>query len=176
MTRTRAIAIVAALVLGVGAVVFVILRESDDDLDERREARSAALLTSARVRETARQPVSAPAPPPADSAAAPAAPSGSVEPSAGKPPASESELMAHLRRVQGEDPELAIQLARIGNAMFPESAAAPERAAIIIHALAELGRPSEARGEAEQMVNDYPDSPWSREIEAFTGAHPHVNR
>jgi len=87
----------------------------------------------------------------------------------------EAALMERMRRIRGSDPELAMELAREGNARFPDSAAAPERAAIIIHALAELGRPSEARGEAEQMVNEYPDTPWALEIEAFTGAHPHRN-
>jgi hypothetical protein len=87
----------------------------------------------------------------------------------------EADLMQRLRRIRAEDPELAVQLAREGNARFPDSAGAPERTSVMIHALAELGRPSEARGEAEQMVNDYPDTPWAAEIEAFTGAHPHRN-
>ena len=34
---------------------------------------------------------------------------------------------------------------------------------------------SEARGEAEYMVNHFPDSSWVREIEGFTGAHRHRN-
>ncbi|MES1208158.1 MAG: hypothetical protein ABUS79_19660 [Pseudomonadota bacterium] len=33
----------------------------------------------------------------------------------------------------------------------------------------------EARGEAERMVNDLPDSAWVREVERFTGAHRHRN-
>jgi hypothetical protein len=33
----------------------------------------------------------------------------------------------------------------------------------------------EARGEAEKMVNAYPDSAWVREVERFTGAHRHRN-
>jgi hypothetical protein len=46
---------------------------------------------------------------------------------------------------------------------------------ILIHVLAEQGLHSEARGEAERMVNRYPDSRWVREIERFTGAHRHRN-
>jgi hypothetical protein len=87
----------------------------------------------------------------------------------------EARLMARLREAAAGDPELAVTLAREGNRRFPNSAAAPERTSILIHALAALGRGMEARGEAENMVNGYPDSPWVREIELFTGAHRHRN-
>ena len=83
--------------------------------------------------------------------------------------------MAELHAVKDQDPVLAEQLARQGNQLFPDSPDAPERAAILIHALAAQARPMEARGEAENMVNHYPDSPWVREVEAFTGAHRHRN-
>ncbi len=83
--------------------------------------------------------------------------------------------MDHLRRVKDSDPALAVELGREGNRLFPSSADAPERAAIVIHALAAEGFSSEARGEAEDMVNRYPDSDWVREIEQFTGAHRHRN-
>lgn len=83
--------------------------------------------------------------------------------------------MQRIRTVEHSDPALAIDLARDGNRRFPDTSAAPERTSILIHALAQLNRSSEARGEAEQMVNHYPDSDWVREIEAFTGAHRHRN-
>lgn len=106
----------------------------------------------------------------------PAAASAPVSPRApARKAEDEAALMERMRRLRSSDPELAMELAREGNARFPNSAAAPERASIIIHALAELGRLSDARGEAEQMVNEYPDTPWALEIEAFTGAHPHRN-
>ena len=70
---------------------------------------------------------------------------------------------------------LAIRLAREGNEQFPDSEFAPERYSILIHALADNQQQSEARGEAEHMVNHYPASGWVREIERFTGAHPHRN-
>ena len=44
-----------------------------------------------------------------------------------------------------------------------------------IRALAASGASFAARGRAEQVVNDYPDSDWVREIERFTGAHRHRN-
>jgi hypothetical protein len=87
----------------------------------------------------------------------------------------EAALMAELRSLKSANPARAMELARAGNQRFPDSADAPERASILIHALSDLGRGSEARGEAEHMVNYYPDSSWVREIERFTGAHRHRN-
>lgn len=83
--------------------------------------------------------------------------------------------MARLREAATSEPALAVKLAREGNRRFPSSPDAPERASILIHALGGLGQSMEARGEAEKMVNDYPDSAWVREIERFTGAHRHRN-
>ena len=87
----------------------------------------------------------------------------------------EEALMRLLRSVRDDDPSLAIELAREGNERFPGTADAAERASILVHALAEQGRASEARGLAEDMVNRYPDSAWVREVERFTGAHRHRN-
>jgi hypothetical protein len=83
--------------------------------------------------------------------------------------------MAELRAFKDTDSEFAIARAREGNQRFPDSVNAPERSSILIHALAAAGRASEARGEAESMVNRYPDSAWVREVERFTGAHRHRN-
>jgi hypothetical protein len=91
------------------------------------------------------------------------------------PELDEEGLMRFLRSAREGDLGLAVELAREGNRRFPGSPSAPERASILIHALAELGRASEARGEAEDMVNRYPDTDWVREIERFTGAHRHRN-
>jgi len=49
------------------------------------------------------------------------------------------------------------------------------RAAAAIRALAARGALSDARAQAERMVNDLPDSEYVREIERFTGAHRHRN-
>jgi hypothetical protein len=87
----------------------------------------------------------------------------------------EEALMSLLRSARGNDLALAIALAREGNRRFPGSSAAAERGSILIHALAEQGLSSEARGEAEAMVNRYPDSVWVHEIEQFTGARRHRN-
>jgi len=82
--------------------------------------------------------------------------------------------MARLRSSRS-DPSVAIGLAGEGDRRFPGSDGAAERASVRIHALADQGRGAEARGEAERVVNRYPDSLWIREIEAFTGAHRHRN-
>jgi hypothetical protein len=113
----------------------------------------------------------APAAPPAPAPKPPAAVPARKELS----PMSETLLMARLREAAKSDSALAITLAEDGNRRFPDSAAAPERESILIHALANAERRSEARGRAEYMVNHYPDSDWVREVEAFTGAHRHRN-
>ena len=87
----------------------------------------------------------------------------------------ETVLMARLRDVASSDFPLAVEIAHAGNRRFPDSPDAPERASILIHALAADGRSREARAEAEYAVNHYPDSQWVREIEGFTGAHRHRN-
>ena len=90
-------------------------------------------------------------------------------------PLDEASLMARLGVARETDAALTIALERDGNRRFPDSPLAVERASILIHALAGAGRSSEARGEAEDAVNRYPDSSWVREIEQFTGAHRHRN-
>lgn len=122
-------------------------------------------------------PSQAPPPPAAQRNVAPqpGKPMASVAPLASKTPLDEASLMQQLRALKDSDAERAIALAREGNQRFPDSPAAPERASILIRALASLGRSSEARGEAEDMVNRYPDSNWVREVERFTGAHRHRN-
>jgi hypothetical protein len=122
-------------------------------------------------------------PPPAPPAPAPRSPGPGPSPSKTAPPAgseasaqlSESVLMARLRNAAGSNFPLAVELARAGNRRFPDSPSAPERASILIHALAAEGLARDARGEAEFAVNHYPDSSWVQEIERFIGAHRHRN-
>jgi len=146
-------------------------------------ATAARRCDEPKPRETVQE--SAPAPSTTPSAApavpklrppAPAAPTVAAPPSPARPAAlSEAHLMVQLRNMKESKPAAAVELARDGNKRFPDSADAPERTSILIHALASQGASSEARGEAENMVNHYPDSEWVREIEQFTGAHRHRN-
>jgi hypothetical protein len=118
-------------------------------------------------------------PPPIVLAARPSSPASvaaSVAPPAGSTPAlEEAAFMRDLRVLAEMDALLAIERAREGAARFGASADAPERRSILIHALSDTGRAAEARGEAEAMVNECPDSTWVREVERFTGAHRHRN-
>jgi hypothetical protein len=115
------------------------------------------------------------APPSASPAPPPGSPLPAASPGPPAAPADEASLMTRLRAIASSDPGAAAELAREGNSRFPDSADAPERTSILIHALAALDRPSEARGEAEEMVTHYPDSRWVQEVERFTGAHRHRN-
>jgi hypothetical protein len=88
----------------------------------------------------------------------------------------EGSLMSQLRSVEESDSARALELARLGNRLFPESPAAAERAEIIVKSLAREGNLSEARGEAEVMVNRYAGTSWAALVEQHTGAHPHIDR
>lgn len=88
----------------------------------------------------------------------------------------EEALMEELRRVQEADPARAFELAQEGNRRYPDSPYAAERAGRMVKSLALQGRFSEARGEAEKMVNTYPGTPWALEVERHTGAHPRPQR
>ena len=89
----------------------------------------------------------------------------------------ESELMEKLRKAQDTDEfVLSYDLAREGLRRFPDSADAPEMAAMVVKSLARQGKTSEARAEAETMVNKYAGTHWAREVERHTGAHPIRNQ
>jgi hypothetical protein len=89
----------------------------------------------------------------------------------------ESELMARLRKAQDTDEYmLSYDLAREGLRRFPDSPDAPEMAAMVVKSLARQGKISEARAEAEVMVNKYVGTHWAREVERHTGAHPIRNQ
>ena len=167
--RARTTATLVAFALACGFSVVALWRQRAIAPTAPRE-RGAARMSS-RVRSlpmTAPAEVAVAAPPPITSVAAPSKSSSGTG-------FDEEELMRLLRSARDKDPTLAIQLAREGNRRFPGSPDAPERASVLIHALAEQGHSSEARGEAEDMVNRYPDSAWVREVERFTGAHRHRN-
>ena len=145
--------------------------------DEKPEEKTAAEAPAAPPAPAPPPPSAPPPPPPAAAAqnAAPdaAAPSARVEAMVAR--MNEGVLMAHLREVARTDSAQTIEIARAGNKRFPDSPDAPERYSILIHAMVTQNQLSEARGEAEYMVNHFPDSQWVRDIEGFTGAHRHRN-
>ena len=91
-------------------------------------------------------------------------------------PSEEASLMATLHGIGDRDPARSLELARDGNQLFPNSPNAAERAAIVVKSLALEGHLSEARAEAEAMVNQYPGTAWAAEVERHTGAHPRLNQ
>lgn len=168
MTTPRRTRIIASAVLALAAGTFALRRHGERE----RHAAPPSAAPEPSVDEPTHAPpevVTGREPPvnaPVTAASAPLAPPA---------PMAEPALMTLLRSANGNDAALAVELARDGNRRFPDSPDAPERSSILVHALAELGQASAARGEAEHMVNHYPDSRWIREVEAFTGAHRHRN-
>jgi hypothetical protein len=157
---------VRALIVGGVAVVALVTAARRCDQPTREPVQENVAASSA----PAPQPV--PAAKPRPPALVPPTPAAAPAPAAAL---GEAQLMARLRSIKDSNAAAAIELARDGNRRFPDSADAPERHSILIHALANAEQRSEARGEAEQMVNHYPDSEWVREVERFTGAHRHRN-
>jgi hypothetical protein len=84
----------------------------------------------------------------------------------------EAALMARLRELGQSDPALALEIAREGNERFSGSADAPERYHTLIKALENLGRFDEARDEALRMVDTYPGTPWTEDVERHVLRHP----
>jgi hypothetical protein len=171
------------LALGAAAALAVVILKSGRPPHETPPPGEGPVAAAAPPIDAVPAPVAPPAAPPPSAAPHPPGPDQSPSTTAAPPrpgseaarPLSEAVLMARLRQVAGTNDPLAVELARAGNRRFPDSPEAPERASILIHALAAQGMAKEARGEAEYAVNHYPDSQWVREIEGFTGAHRHRN-
>jgi hypothetical protein len=174
------IAVATAAVVLIGLVVVVRSGAASRDKTQGGAVAEPAAVPNLPPRLAPPVPPRAPTPNPIPVRPPPPAPPAAIDarPVVAAPPAplSEAKLMEKLRQARkaGEH-VLAIQLAREGNRRFPGSALAPERESILIHSLADNEQRSEARGEAERMVNRYADSDWVREIERFTGAHRHRN-
>ena len=91
------------------------------------------------------------------------------------PPLSEDSLASEMHALEDSNPGRALELARQGQAEWPNGPRAAEFAATEVKCLYRLGKPSEGRGAAETMVNRYVGSPWAIEVERQTGAHAYVN-
>lgn len=171
---------IAALLLLVALAALVVVMRSESSAREGEQSASRQAAAQVPTPPRLLPPAPRAPPPPADQApsAQPAAAAIDARPAAPASAAAltEAKLMEKLRQARSAGRHaLAIQLAREGNRRFPDSALAPERESILIHSLADNEQRGEARGEAERMVNHYPDSDWVREIERFTGAHRHRN-
>lgn len=134
-------------------------------------------VEEAKAAETAVPPL-APAPPRLAAAIDASLPAAAIPKKSIRPKLlSETALLERLRKAQDvDDIKLSYELAREGQRRFPDSPDAPEFAAMVVKSLSQQGKLSEARAEAEIMVNKYPGTKWAREVERHTGAHPRVNQ
>jgi hypothetical protein len=84
----------------------------------------------------------------------------------------EAALMVRLRQLGETDPPLSLRLAREGNARFPNSPDAPERAFIVVKSLVDMTRFKEAQQEARKMLKNYPNDPRTLDVERHLLSNP----
>jgi len=77
----------------------------------------------------------------------------------------EASLMAKLRDLRSSDLELSLKLAREGNERYPDSPDAVERTWFVCKSLTGLGRSEEARAEAVKMVEKYPGTSFTNDVQ-----------
>ena len=80
--------------------------------------------------------------------------------------------MERLRGLEGADAPLILRLAREGNARFPDSPDAAERAYMVVKSLASMQRFSEAKDEAQTMVNRYPGTSFAQDVQRHLLSNP----
>jgi TolA-binding protein len=162
-----AVALAIALAIGVGVL-------AHDDERGKREV-PAPSETQESITEPTRP--SAPAeavrqPPPPLPAPTPAP----TPRKAADPPAperlDEASLIAKLHDLAASDPPQSLSLARDALVRFPESPHAPELAWNVVKALANMDRYREAEQEARRMLEKYPNSPFSVDVEHHLLNHP----
>ncbi len=149
--------------LGVLVVGALVARGGPRSVDGSREQ-------SARSPEEATPPNSAGRTAIADSAAA--GPPTALGPRDVAALVSEASLMVRLHHLAETNPSLSLALARDGNAQFPHSPGAPERAFIVAKSLVDMGRFKEAQKEARRMLKDYPNDPHTLDVERHLLAIP----
>lgn len=102
-----------------------------------------------------------------------AVPSSSPPPAASVPVAlDESSLMARLRELRSENPELTLALAREAQRRFQNSPDAAEQAWFVVKSLSDLGRHEEARLEGRKLVKDYPGTRWAEDVHRHLFVNP----
>jgi len=84
----------------------------------------------------------------------------------------EAALMVRLHQLAETNPPLSLQLAREGNARYPRTADAPERAFIVVKSLVDMGRFKEAQVEARKMLKSYPNDPHTLDVERHLLSNP----
>ncbi|HZL18999.1 MAG TPA: hypothetical protein VFG23_14765 [Polyangia bacterium] len=84
----------------------------------------------------------------------------------------EAALMVRLHQLAETNPPLSLRLAREGNARFPHTSDAPERAFIVVKSLVDMARFKEAQDEARKMLKDYPNDPHTLDVERHLLSNP----
>jgi hypothetical protein len=185
-----ALATLLAVALGfvLGAAAFNLRRAGRVSVDEEK-AEEKAEKKAEKTLDGKADPSSVPSPPPqarasGTAAPAPIAPLGGAtrrpaqDPTrldAGVAPAAaptEAALMERLRGLDGSDPPLTFQLAREGNARFPDSPDAAERSWMVAKSLVDMHRLHEAYEEAQSMVNRYPGTSWAQDLQRHLLSNP----
>lgn len=160
----RSLTAAALLVAGAGALFWLSVGQR-----EHGAQRAAATPTSPSTPE-ATAPVAVPvAAAPVVTARVDAQPATAPAPAA---EADEATLMKQLRALVHTAPEQALALARRGDALFPNSPDAPERAWSVVKSLDLLKRFHEAQAEARVMLRLYPDTPWTEDVERHVLLYP----
>jgi hypothetical protein len=162
-----------AAALGIGALI---ARGGPRPAEERQQADGAS---------AAAPPETAPAPTVARPSAIRTRPSDGSAPEAAAHPAAapltardlaalvnEAALMVRLHQLEETDPPLSLRLAREGNARFPNSPDAPERAFIVVKSLVDMARFKEAQQEARKMLKAYPNDPRTLDVERHLLSNP----
>ena len=162
---------VLALVLVAGTAAYVLVRPGFREPRQETEGDIRARLESPAGPPPSASPssqaggVSAPPAPPT----APATPASRPTPAAR---GGDVVAIETLRDLLNSQPLRAIELARQANQRAPESPDAPERAWIIVKALAGLGRFHEARDEAADLVSKHPDTSWAMDAKRHMLVQP----
>jgi TolA-binding protein len=80
--------------------------------------------------------------------------------------------MAKLHELAASDLPLSLQLARDGVARFPDSPEAPEFEWNVAKSLAAMGRFKEAQAQARIMVEKYPGTSWTSDVQRHLLSNP----
>jgi hypothetical protein len=164
-----------AIILGVTATVVLVSIGAVCALRVGQAPPSAASLPVPLPRRAEPSPLSA------ETGAKPALPStvAKVAPKPRRPalpdaakPADPAALLAKINELGPSNLPLTVELARDALARFPDSPTAPEFAMNLAKALLHMGRVDEAREEARRMLRNYPDSPFTREVEHHLLTNP----
>lgn len=154
--------VTVALVGLVAVIWYAQSKPSDAGVATHRESPGPAATVIDRV-ESPAEPQSPPSVEPPDTVLV-----------AAPPPAlpDEGALMSTLRQLGDSSPQASLEMARAGNARFPDSPDAAERAWYVCKSLVNLENFYDARDEARLMVAKYPGTPWADDVRRHLLVNP----